>query len=87
MYESSDLHDLYRGCKVKAFRQGSVIVDFELFFVEEAALSSSDVMDAILNSLTNNTLSGENGLIVVIPTSLEVSPQGKRSDIEINRLR
>ncbi|XP_078571537.1 von Willebrand factor D and EGF domain-containing protein-like [Branchiostoma floridae x Branchiostoma japonicum] len=75
VYESSDLHVLYRGCKVKAFRQGSVIVDFELFFVENADLSSSEVMDAILNSLTINTLTGENDVIVVIPASLDVSPQ------------
>ncbi|XP_035688112.1 von Willebrand factor D and EGF domain-containing protein-like [Branchiostoma floridae] len=75
VYESSDLHDLYRGCKVNAFRQGSVIVDFEVFFVENADLSVSELKDAILNSLTNNTLSGENGVVVVIPSSLDVSPQ------------
>ncbi|XP_066302632.1 uncharacterized protein [Branchiostoma lanceolatum] len=74
-YESSDLEDQYRGCKVKAFRQGSVIVNFDLFFVEDADLSPSEVMDAIFNSLVNNTLSGGNGMIVAIPSSLQVSSQ------------
>ncbi|XP_066302866.1 von Willebrand factor D and EGF domain-containing protein-like [Branchiostoma lanceolatum] len=74
-YESSDLEDQYRGCKVKAFRQGSVIVDFDLFFVEDDDLPPSEVMDAIFNSLANNTLSGGNGMIVVIPSSLQVSSQ------------
>ncbi|XP_066302604.1 von Willebrand factor D and EGF domain-containing protein-like isoform X1 [Branchiostoma lanceolatum] len=74
-YESSDLEDQYRDCKVNAFRQGSVIVNFDLFFVEDADLSSSEVMDAIFNSLANNTLSGGNGMIVAIPSSLQVSSQ------------
>ncbi|KAI8515788.1 hypothetical protein Bbelb_066010 [Branchiostoma belcheri] len=75
VYENSVLQDKYRGCKVVTFRQGSVIVDFELYVLEDAELSSSDLRDAILNGLSNNTLSGTNGVIVVIPSSLQVSSQ------------
>ncbi|CAH1239253.1 VWDE [Branchiostoma lanceolatum] len=75
LLHTGSLQDKFVGCKVKAFRQGSVIAEFDVYFVEDADLSSSEVMDAILNDLTNNTLSGENGVIVVIPSSLQVSSQ------------
>ncbi|XP_078703698.1 uncharacterized protein LOC144928879 [Branchiostoma floridae x Branchiostoma belcheri] len=75
VYENSGLQNKYRGCKVVTFREGSVIVDFELYVLEDAELSSSDLRDAILNGLSNNTLSGTNGVIVVIPSSLQVSSQ------------
>ncbi|XP_066302880.1 matrilin-2-like [Branchiostoma lanceolatum] len=75
LLETGSLQDKFTGCKVRAFRQGSVIADFDVYFVEDADLSSSEVMDAILNGLSNNTLSGGNGAIVVIPTSLQVSSQ------------
>ncbi|XP_066302464.1 von Willebrand factor D and EGF domain-containing protein-like [Branchiostoma lanceolatum] len=75
LLHTGSLQDKVVGCKLKAFRQGSVIADFDVYFMEDADLSSSEVMDAILNGLTNNTLSGENGVIVVIPTSLQVSSQ------------
>ncbi|KAI8515802.1 hypothetical protein Bbelb_066150 [Branchiostoma belcheri] len=74
--QSSSLQDKFLGCKVKTFRQGSVIAEFEIYVVEDAGLSPSDVMDAILNGLSNNTISGTNGVIVVIPSSLQVSSQG-----------
>ncbi|XP_019613804.1 PREDICTED: von Willebrand factor D and EGF domain-containing protein-like isoform X2 [Branchiostoma belcheri] len=73
--QSSSLQDKFLGCKVKTFRQGSVIAEFEIYVVEDAGLSPSDVMDAILNGLSNNTISGTNGVIVVIPSSLQVSSQ------------
>ncbi|XP_078571571.1 uncharacterized protein LOC144859155 [Branchiostoma floridae x Branchiostoma japonicum] len=73
--DTNSHHDNFKGCKVRSFRQGSVIANFEVYVVENADLSASDLRDAILNNLTNNTLSGENGVIVVIPSSLQVSQQ------------
>ncbi|KAI8498260.1 hypothetical protein Bbelb_242040 [Branchiostoma belcheri] len=53
----------------------AVLIEEVLYVLEDAELSSSELRDAILNGLSNNTLSGTNGVIVVIPSSLQVSSQ------------
>ncbi|XP_035658108.1 von Willebrand factor D and EGF domain-containing protein-like [Branchiostoma floridae] len=69
-FSAGSLERMYKGCDVKAFEYGSVIVVFDIYLTEES-IAKDRITTAFAQALQGNIL-GTNQTLTVVPSSFQV---------------